>query len=142
MDERIAREAEAVEFGQSLSGLGINLVVSDVERAAQFLQQVFDMTIYRSDRDFGVIGTHGTVFQLHADHTYSSNPLLSLLPENGARGGGAELRLYNMDPDLCEKRALDLGYVVLRGSEDRPHGLRECFILDPDGYCWVPGAAI
>jgi len=25
---------------------------------------------------------------------------------------------------------------------DKPHGLRECIILDDDGYAWVPGKAI
>ena len=25
---------------------------------------------------------------------------------------------------------------------DKPHGLRECIILDDDGYAWVPGMAI
>ena len=24
-------------------------------------------------------------------------------------------------------------------ATDKPHGLREAYILDPDGYCWVPG---
>lgn len=142
MDEAIARDADAVTFGQALTGLGINLIVSDVERAARFLEAVFQMTCYRADQNFAVMGTHDTVFQLHADGTYVENPLLSLLPEHGPRGGGVELRLYDTDPDLCEARAKEAGYMVLRGSEDRPHGLRECYILDPDGYCWVPGTKI
>jgi hypothetical protein len=25
---------------------------------------------------------------------------------------------------------------------DKPHGLRECVLLDDDGYCWVPGVAL
>jgi hypothetical protein len=50
--------------------------------------------------------------------------------------------LYGTDPDACEARAIANNYVVLRSSEDRPHGLRECYLLDPDGYCWVPGKAI
>jgi hypothetical protein len=28
---------------------------------------------------------------------------------------------------------------VLQAPADKPHGLREAYILDPDGYCWVPG---
>jgi hypothetical protein len=27
----------------------------------------------------------------------------------------------------------------LAASEDKPHGLRECYLLDPEGYVWVPG---
>jgi hypothetical protein len=25
---------------------------------------------------------------------------------------------------------------------DKPHGLRECIIIDDDGYVWVPGVAL
>ena len=31
---------------------------------------------------------------------------------------------------------------VLAESRDKPHGLRECYIADPDGYIWVPGVAL
>ena len=34
--------------------------------------------------------------------------------------------------------ARDLGGVVLAGAADKPHGVREAYILDPEGYCWVP----
>ena len=34
-----------------------------------------------------------------------NNPLPSLLPENGARGAGVEIRLYNSNPDVAEKLA-------------------------------------
>ena len=73
---------------------------------------------------------------------YHSNPLTSLLPQAGNRGAGIELRLYDTDPDACEEKARAFDYIVLRESEDRPHGLRECYLLDPDGYCWVPSKVI
>jgi hypothetical protein len=28
---------------------------------------------------------------------------------------------------------------VLAETQDKPHGLRECYLVDPDGYVWVPG---
>ncbi len=28
--------------------------------------------------------------------------------------------------------------VVLAEPADKPHGVREAHILDPEGYCWVP----
>jgi hypothetical protein len=31
-----------------------------------------------------------------------------------------------------------LGYTVLSPAADTGHGPREAFILDPDGYTWVP----
>ena len=28
--------------------------------------------------------------------------------------------------------------MILQPPTNKPHGLREAYILDPDGYCWVP----
>ena len=117
---------------------GINLLVKDVDRTIQFLKQVFNFEILSTSEGFALLEFENQIYQLHADHTYSNNPLPSLVPELGARGGGIELRLFNVDPDLCQKLAEDAGYTILMTSADKPHGLRECFILDPDGYCWVP----
>lgn len=36
-------------------------------------------------------------------------------------------------------RARRLGYAALAGAADKPHGLREVYILDDDGYLWAPG---
>jgi len=55
-----------------------------------------------------------------------------------ARGAGIELRLYGTDPDAAEGRAREAGAIVLAGAIDKPHGLREAYILDGDGYVWVP----
>ena len=139
MNPKIAKEAEAVEFCSALRNFGLHFSGKrDVAATVLFLKQVLHMKIHRSDHDFAVVESRGTYFQLHADHTYHSNPLPSLLPQGGNRGAGVELRLYDTDPDACEERAREYDYVVLRESEDRPHGLRECYLLDPDGYCWVP----
>ena len=68
--------------------------------------------------------------------------LLALTGDGAIRGAGAELRLYGLDPDAAEARARARGDAVLAASADKPHGLRECFLVDPDGYVWVPGTAI
>ena len=142
MDKSIAREASAPEFGRNLTGFGINLLVKDVERTAAFLTEILGMEIHRADQDFAVLEDAGNFFQLHGDHTYHDNPLPETLEGVHYRGGGVELRLYQKDPDACEARAKKAGYTVLRTSLDRPHGLRECYLLDPDGYCWVPSAPL
>jgi len=126
-------------FGRSLRGLGINLLVRDIDRTTGFLSEVFGLGVHQPSRDFAIL-THGdAVFQIHADGTYHAHPLLGLLPENGPRGAGVELRLYACDPDAAEARARALGAVILQTATDKPHGLREAVILDPDGYAWVPG---
>ncbi len=89
-------------------------------------------------RSLDLLSHRDQLYQLHADATYADNPLLALLPEAAARGAGIELRLYQVDPDRAEARARQRGHQVLQSAADKPHGLRECFLLDPDGYCWVP----
>lgn len=142
MDENTIRAASGAEFGRSLSGLGFNLLVRDVARCCGFLEDVLAMRIIRSETGFAIAAYGGQLFMLHGDATYSGNPLPSLLPEAGARGAGIELRFYDTDPDRAEARALARagthGCTVLRKCSDRPHGLRECYILDENGYCFVP----
>ncbi|TGR60326.1 hypothetical protein EN866_42860, partial [Mesorhizobium sp. M2D.F.Ca.ET.223.01.1.1] len=62
--------------------------------------------------------------------------------DSETRGAGIELRLYGADPDMVEKKATALGHIVLAGSTDKPHGLRECYIVGPDGYVFVPSSRI
>jgi len=125
------------DFGRSLKGIGLNLLVRDVKAEAAFLCQVFDMTAHRLSADFAIMTYGNDVFQLHSDGIYHSHPLLGLLPEAGARGAGMEIRLYDTDPDEAAAKAEAAGGHILEAPTNKPHGLRECFIMDADGYCWV-----
>lgn len=133
-------KVKAAEFGASLNGMGINLLVRDVLASTAFLQDVFGMKVFQPTADFAIITYCEQVFQLHSDATFHSHPLPSLLPEAGPRGGGIELRLYDTDPDEAVKlaKAHPHGATILQSPTDKPHGLRECVILDADGYAWVP----
>lgn len=127
----------AETFGASLRGIGLNLLVRDVLSESTFLETVFDMKAHRVTADFAIVTYGDQVFQLHADGTYSSNPLLNLLPENPPRGAGIEIRLYDTDPDAAAARAEAAGALVLQEPTDKPHGLRETYILCENGYAWV-----
>jgi len=129
---------DAEQVGQALVGFGVNILVKDIGRSLKFLQTVFNFEILSTSDGYALLQLEEHIYQLHGDHTYSANPLLSLIPESGPRGGGIELRLFNVNPDHSQKLAEDAGYTILMKTADKPHGLRECFILDPDGYCWVP----
>ncbi len=133
-------KVNAVDFGRSLKGIGLNLLVSDVVRLADFLRDVFAMQAHQVTADFAILTYGDQVFQLHSDATYHSNPLLGLVPEAGARGGGLEIRLYDSDPDKAVKAAINHTYdaSVLQHPANKPHGLREAYILCEDGYAWVP----
>ena len=128
---------DAKKLGQSLKGLGINLLVSNVNNTSFFLKTIFKIKLFQQSDDFAIAKYEDQIFQLHADTTYHNNPLPSLLPEKGARGAGIEIRLYNSNPDIAEKLARKYNYKILQSSMDKPHGLRECYILDNDGYCWI-----
>jgi catechol 2,3-dioxygenase-like lactoylglutathione lyase family enzyme len=136
----------ADEYGRQLKGLGINLLVRDMARSVAFAKDVLGATVVFADRDFAVLrytaGRSAAEWMLHADGTYHANPLLPLLDDSAPRGLGAEIRLYDCDPDRAAMRAKAHGHHVLQEPSDKPHGLREAYILDPDGYCWVPGVPI
>lgn len=132
----------AEDFGKSLRGIGINILVREVRATCRFLEAVFEVGVHRLSDDFAII-TYGTgVFQVHSDGTYHSNPLLGLVPENPPRGAGLEIRLYDTDPDAAVARAEVFGSVILQAPADKPHGLREAYILCEDGYAWVPSRAL
>ena len=130
-------DVSAEDFGASLRGIGLNLLVRDVGRQVAFLEGLFGMKAFQPTEDFAIM-TYGTdVFQLHVDGTYHSNPLLGLLPESPPRGAGIEIRLYDTDPDETCANAEALGGTILQEATDKPHGLREAYILCENGYAWV-----
>lgn len=133
----------AKEFGHALRAITVNLLCRDVLAEVAFLSTVFGMTAHRTSRDFAILLHAGQPLQLHADATYHSHPLPSLLPEAGPRGAGIELRLHEADPDAAVAKAEAAGGVVLQMPTDKTgHGLREAVILSPSGYAFVPSRRI
>ena len=136
----------ADEYGRSLSGFSFNLLVRNVAKAIDFQREVLGAVVVYNDSDFAVLRRAlpgGTVeWMLHADHTYGDHPLLALTGDNALRGVGVELRLHGLDPDEAASTAHKLDYTVLQAPADKPHGLREAYIVDPDGYVWVPDVPI
>ncbi|MEP1522239.1 MULTISPECIES: glyoxalase [Rhodobacterales] len=129
----------AEDFGKSLRGIGVNILVRSVGREASFLAGAFQAEMFQVSKDFAIAKIGDQVLQLHSDATYHSNPLLDLLPENPPRGAGVEIRLYDVDPDDAYLRAHGMADVtILQEPTDKPHGLREAYILCENGYAWVP----
>ena len=129
-------------YGRSLTGLGINLIVTSIEAARPFHTEVLGAEEVYSDPDFAAYRGYGADWLLHADHTYEDHPLSGSLRADIARGIGIELRLHGRDPDEAEAAARRLGYTVLAGAMGKAHGLREAFIVDQDGYVWVPDVPV
>lgn len=128
----------ARDYGRTLKALSVNLLVRDIEKALHFQREVLGATVVYSDPDFAVARSCGAEWMLHADHTYESHPLARAAAARERRGIGVELRLHGCDPDQAEAAARRLGFEVLASTTDKPHGLREAFLVDADGYIWVP----
>ena len=129
----------ADKYGQSLKGLSVNLLVRDIDNALVFQREVLDATVVYNDPDIAVLKGFGAEWMLHADHTYDEHAMQKVITGVDQRGAGLELRLHGCDPDQAEVAARRLGFEVLAAATDKEaHGLREAFLIDPDGYVWVP----
>ena len=129
-------------YGQSLQGLTINLISTDLDRTLVFQEHVLGADIIYHDADFAAIQGYGAKWMIHTDHTYDNHPLNSTLQKLTHRGGVVELRLHGCDPDWAQANALEHEFTVLQNASDKPHGLREAYLLDSDGYLWVPDVPI
>jgi catechol 2,3-dioxygenase-like lactoylglutathione lyase family enzyme len=132
----------AAEYGRTLSGLSVNLIVRDVARSIPFYTDVLQLRLLYSDEDFAAFERDGARLQLHADHTYARMPWASRLSEDSRRGLGAEIRILGIEPDSAEERARDGGFTVLVPVRDWPHGWRDCVLEDPDGYTFAVGVPL
>lgn len=132
----------APQFSAGLRGLGVNLLVRDIDRSLVFHRRVLDASVLYSDPDIAVLTRDDAQWILHAWHTYDDHPLHERIVSRPSHAVGAELRLYGRDPDDAERVARELGCEIAQASADKAHGLRECFIFDFDGYLWVPGVAM
>ena len=126
-------------YGRMLPAFMANLLVSDVERAIPFYRDVLGGIVHYADPDFAAIKVGGAELMLHADHTYDKHPWHQRLAAGEARGLGAELRLFGIDPDAVEARARRAGTTVVRPATTKGHGWREVMVEDVDGYLWAIG---
>jgi uncharacterized glyoxalase superfamily protein PhnB len=125
-------------YAHSLSGLTVNLLVHQIDAALDFHERVLMVKTIYSDPDFAVVRGYDAEWILHADHTYDEHPARKRLQAFPQRGGALELRLHGCDPDAAARRAQALGYEVIQTPTDKAHGLRETYLVDSDGYLWVP----
>jgi uncharacterized glyoxalase superfamily protein PhnB len=126
------------DYGRALTGFGINLIVSDLARALHFARHVIQAEVFFRTEVFAAMRLADQSFMFHINDSYRGNALHATLQSGAPRGVGIELRCYEVDPDDAQARARTHGYTVLAGAMDKPHGLRECMILDDDGFVWIP----
>ena len=133
----------ADEYGRTLAGLSLNLIVRDVARSVPFYTGILGFRVLHKTEDYAALERDGATIQLHTDRTYARQPWGPRLAETGKRGFGVEVRLLGIDPDEAEHRARAGGYTVLAPAKDwPPHGWRDCLIEDPDGYTFSVGVTL
>ena len=82
----------AADYGRTLVGLTLNLLVRDVATSLPFYTEVLGFRDLHHDPDFAALEREGVRLMLHADHTYAAQPWAPRLAERGKRGFGAEIR--------------------------------------------------
>jgi len=132
----------SAEYGRTLAGLSLNLLVRDIARSLPFYTDVLGFRDLHHDPDFAALEREGVRLMLHADHTYAAQPWAPRLAESGKRGLGAEIRILGIDPEAAERRARERGHTVLYPTKEWPHGWRDVVLEDPDGYTFAVGVAI
>lgn len=98
---------ESDEVGRALLRFGINSLVRNISVTLRWLESVLQFQVVRELDSDAIAECGGTLFRFYQHATYAENPSLGLLPEAGARGAGVALRVYDIDPDECERRALN-----------------------------------
>lgn len=139
LPEKGAGRPDPPAFGAAIPpGLGVNLLVRDLEAALRWQAEVLEAEALYWEDHFAVLRRGPARWLLHSDWSYRNHEMTGAVAGVAARGAGAELRLYGLDPDVAEARARARGGTVLAGAADKPHGLREAHLVDPEGYVWVP----
>jgi uncharacterized glyoxalase superfamily protein PhnB len=136
---------DIAEFGRRLAtqrGIGLNLLVHDVGLAVKFHELVLEAFVEYVDPDMAIVRLEQSTVLLHADHSYDRHPMVAEARTVEKRGAGAELRVYGLNPDRAESNAREHGFMILASAATKPHGLRECYLQDRDGYVWVPSIGV
>ncbi len=77
-------EVNAADYGRSLAGLGINLMVRDLPRSLEFARDVLQAEVFHDTDKFAALRLKGADYMLHTDDTVHANPMRGLLSEGSA----------------------------------------------------------
>ena len=114
----------------------VELFVPDVEASVRFYTEKLGFTVLRMDRaslggrdqvSFAAIAMGRAVLFVAHDSLYGEAP-------TAQRGAGIDVRIMVDDVDAVYRLALDNGISIAHDVADRPYGLRDFIIRDPDGF--------
>ena len=114
----------------------ITIVVSDLDRSADFYSQVLGMKLVERP-NFPIPGRWLQLgdIQIHLNLAGEAGgeaglPYLNAKP----RSNGFHYAFAVDDCDAAAERLCALGHEVFDGPRSRPDGVRQCYLYDPDGH--------
>jgi lactoylglutathione lyase len=118
------------------AGLRLELFALDMEAAVAFYTRVLSFELarhepgdYASLRLGGVVLGIGPVAKLPEEGGYFGREIATL-----RRGLGVEIVIEVEDVEGWHERVADSGHPILEPLQERPWGLRDFRVSDPDGY--------
>ena len=115
----------------------IELFVDDLDESIRFYEAALGLRLTRREADYaslelgGAVLGLGSVAKLPPD---GEGPGFTRATLAGARGAGVEIVLAVPDLDAALHAVERAGHHVVEPPRDRPWGLRDFRITDPDGY--------
>ena len=145
---QILSTIEPDELSKNLVGFGKYLIFREPLISALSIATVFSLNLIKAYKFYALLNwddnaNFGNLIQVHSDFSYIKTPYYKYFEDSRPRGLGAELRLFNVSPDKSvEQASIEQGWQVIESPNDKEHGLREAFLLDNVGFCWVPSVPL
>ena len=115
----------------------LELFVDDLEASIRFYETALGFSLVRRDADYAslrrgaaILGL-GAIAKLPVD---ADGPGFTQARLTGVRGAGVEIVLEVQDVDAALEDVTRAGGRVVEPLRDRPWGLRDFRLIDPDGY--------
>jgi len=115
----------------------IELFVDDIDASIRFYERALGFRLVRREADYasleraGAVLGLGSIAKLPAD---APGPGFTRARLAGVRGAGVEIVLEVDDVDAALEAVQRAGYRPVEPLRDRPWGLRDFRVADPDGY--------
>lgn len=106
--------------------------VRDLDASVSFYVEQLGFRQVRRDTNFAVVAL-GDAYVLLSAADEEGRDLRRWL-DSGPRGVGVNVRIMVEDADDAYERATASGIAAVRELDDRPYGLRDFIVADPDGF--------
>jgi lactoylglutathione lyase len=136
VDSRDDNDVAEERLATSGMGLRLELFVEDMGESVNFYRRVLGFEVVREEP--------GDYASLRSGHIMLGIGPVAKLPETGGhltrsiasqrRGLGVEIVMEVDDLSAAHRRVLDSGHPVFEPPQQRPWGLWDFRIVDPDGY--------